>query len=209
MKKLGIILAAVVVLAMAACTSTRVTTSWRANDAQLKKGEKVMVMAVVPPRDRTLRAQMEGHTVSELRRKGYNAVSALDVYGPGELEKMNEKQMVNKLKGSDVGQVMTIVLLDRNRQRNFVPDYGMYGPYGYYRFWPYYSMWYNRMYTPGYYTYDMRYQWESNLYDLQTGQMLYSVQSKSYDPPTTERMAVLYAQQVVKDMGRQQILANN
>jgi hypothetical protein len=204
MKKLGLIMAGFAIIAMAACSSTKVMSSWRANDAQqLQKENKIMVMALVPQKDRTLRSQMENNTVTELRRKGYNAVSALQTYGPQDMGKMTEKQVVKQLQGSDVSQVLTIVLLDRGKERNFVPNYG---PYGYGGFWPYYSMWYSRMYTPGYYTVNTKYQWEGNLYDLKSGQLLYSVQSQSFDPPTTERMAILYGQQVVRDMTKQQLL---
>jgi hypothetical protein len=203
MKKIGLIMAGLIIVVMAACTSTKVTSSWRANDAQqLQKDNRIMVLALVPQKDRTLRGQMENYTVAELKKRGYNATSALQAYGPQEMGKLTEKQVVKQLQGSDVNQVMTIVMLDRGRERSFVPNYGPYG----YGFWPYYSMWYSRMYAPGYYTYNTKYQWEGNLYDLKSGQLLYSVQSKSFDPPTTERMAVLYGQQVVKDMVKQQII---
>ncbi|WP_143309340.1 hypothetical protein [Chitinophaga vietnamensis] len=209
MKKLGLIMAGIALMAATACTSTKVTSSWKANDAQrLEKDNRIMVMALVPEKDRTLRSQMENYTVSELRRKGYNAVSALQEYGPQGFGKMGEKQVLNQMKGSNVNQVMTIVMLDKGRERSYVPGY-VYQPYGYWGFWPYYSAWYSRMYSPGYYTVNTKYQWEGNLYDLNSGQLLYSVQSRSFDPPTTERMAVLYAQQVVKDMARQQLLARN
>ncbi|MBV7528655.1 hypothetical protein [Chitinophaga sp. sic0106] len=207
MKKLGLMIAAIAIFATA-CTSTKVTSSWRANDAQkIQKDQKVMVIALVPEKDRTLRSQMESYTVAELRKKGYNAVSAFQEYGPQGFGKLGEKQVVNKLKSSGASQVLTIVMLEKGKERQFVPG-SMYSPYGYYGFWPYYS-WYNRMYAPGYVAVNTRYQWEGNLYDLQSGQMLYSVQSRSFDPPTTERMAVLYAQQVVKDMAKQQLLASN
>ncbi len=208
MKKLGLILSGLVIMALAAC-STKVTSSWRANNAQqLQKDQKIMVMALVPQKDRTLRSQMEDFTVSELRRKGYNAVSALQEFGPNEFMKMGEKQAIRKLQGSDVGQVLTIVMVDKGREKSYTPGYA-YSPYGYWGFWPYYSRWYNTYYAPGYVTYSTRYQWEGNLYDLKSGQLLYSVQSQSFDPPSTARMAVLYAQQVVKDMTKRNLLAQN
>ncbi|WP_113616051.1 hypothetical protein [Chitinophaga flava] len=208
MKKLGLILSGLVIMAMAAC-STKITSSWRAKDApQLQRDKKIMVMALVPERSRALRSQMENFTVSEFRKRGYNAVSALQEFGPGQFMQMGEKQAIRKLQGSDVSQVLTIVMVDKGRERSYVPGYA-YSPYGYYGFWPYYSRWYGTYYSPGYITYNTKYQWEGNLYDLQSGQLLYSVQSQSFDPPSTERMAVLYAQQVVKDMAKRQLLARN
>ena len=150
MKKLGLIMAGFAIMAMAACSSTKVTSSWRSNDAQqLQKDNKIMVMALVPQKDRTLRSQMENYTVTELRKKGYNAVSALQTYGPNDMAKMTEKQVLKQLQGSDVNQIMTIVMLDKGRERNFVPNYS---PYGYYGFCPYYSMCSSRMYCAGEYT---------------------------------------------------------
>jgi hypothetical protein len=207
MKKLGLLLAGFAVLALGACTSTRITSSWKASDAQVQRDQKIVVMALVPERERALRAQMESYTVEDLQKKGYNAVSSLKEYGPQAFVKMKEKDVLNKLRSSDASQVMTIVLLDKGKERSYVPGNMGYPPFGYYRFGPYYSMWNARMYSPGYYTVNTRYSWESNLYDLKGEQLLYSVQTESFDPPTTERMAVLFAQQIVKDMTRQQLLS--
>lgn len=208
MKKLGLFIAGLMVLALGACTSTKVTSSWKAGNTQIQRDQKIIVMALVPEKERTLRAQMEGYTVEELQKKGYNAVSSLKEYGPQAFEKMKEKQVLDKLRESNANQVMTITLTDKGKEKSYVPgNMGYYPPFGYYRFSPYYSMWNARMYSPGYYTINTRYSWESNLYDLKGEQLLYSVQTESFDPPTTERMAVLFAQQIVKDMNKQQLLS--
>ena len=198
---------------MAACTSTKLTSSWKTNDAQLQKDKKIMVMALVPDREKQLRALMEDNLVTELRKEGFNAASAFREYGPDAFDgKTTEKAAIAKLRGSDAGQVLTVVLLNKARQRDFVPGpaYGPYGPYPYYGgFWPYYSRWYGAMYQPGYYQSNIRYQWESNLYDLDQKKLIYSAQSQSVDPPTAVRQAYLYAKQIVKDMTKQQLIAKN
>jgi hypothetical protein len=211
MKKLGLFIISAALLFLAACSSTKLTSSWKTNDAQLQRDKKIMVMALVPQRERQLRALMEQNLVTELRKEGFNAASALQEYGPDAFgDKTDEKAALRKLKSSDAGQVLTVVLLDKGRERSYVPSGPMYGPYPYYGgFWPYYSRWYGAMYQPGYYQSNIKYNWESNLYDLDQRKLIYSAQTQSVDPPTAVRQAYLYAKQIVKDMAKQQLIAKN
>ncbi|MVT07091.1 hypothetical protein [Chitinophaga tropicalis] len=208
MKRIGLFIMAIGLLSMAACTSTKLTSSWKTPDARLQEEKKIMVIALVPAKERTLRVQMESNLVSELRKEGYNAVSAYATYGPDdELGKGDEKAALRKFRNSDVDQVMTIAMVDKSRERTFVPGYGGYPYYG--GFWPYYRGWYGRMYDPGYYQVNTKYQWDTNLYDLKEKKLIYNAQTDSVDPPTAYRQAYLFAKQIVKDMQKQQLIAKN
>lgn len=209
MKRTGLFLIGAGLLLLAACTSTKLTSSWKTDNGQLQRDKKIMVMALLPRQEGQLRSLMEDNLVSELNREGYNAVSALKQYGPQEFAKIDEKTALGKLRGDNVDQVMMIVLVDKAREKNFVRSGPAYGPYGSYRWWPYYSWWYNRMYEPGYYQTNTKYTWESNLYDLDQRKLIYSAQTQSVDPPTAVRQAYLYARQIIKDMTRQQVIAKN
>lgn len=208
MKRLGLLVVGIALAALSACTSTKLTSSWKADDAQLKKGDKVVVMALLPEKERPLRVAMENSMVEAMKKQGYVAVSSLQAYGPEAFRKTDENGVVSKLRGGDASKVLTIVLLDKAREKTYVRGTG-YGPYPFYygRFWPYYSMWYGRMYDPGYYRTDTKYYWESNLYDLNDRKLLYSAQTQSVDPPTAMRQAYLYSQQVVKDLKKQQLIS--
>jgi hypothetical protein len=212
MKKFGLFIISAGLMLLAACSSTKLTSSWKTNDAQLQRDKKIMVMALVPRQEKQLRMLMEDNLVTELKKEGYNASSALRELGPDAFgDKTDEKTALRKLKGTNASQVLTVVLLDKSRQRSYVPSGPMYGPYPYYYggFWPYYSRWYGNMYQPGYYQSDIRYNWESNLYDLDHRKLIYSAQTQSVDPPTAMRQAYLYARQIVKDMEKQQLMAFN
>lgn len=212
MKKVGLFIICAGLMLLAACSSTKLTSSWKTNDAQLQRDKKIMVMALVPRQEKQLRMLMEENLVAELKKEGYNAASAYQELGPNAFDdKTDEKTALRKLKGSDASQVLTVVLLDKSRQRSYVPSGPMYGPYPYYYggFWPYYSRWYGTMYQPGYYQSDIKYSWESNLYDLDQRKLIYSAQSQSVDPPTATRQAYLYARQIVKDLEKQQLIAYN
>lgn len=51
-----------------------------------------------------------------------------------------------------------------------------------------------------------RYFWETNLYDLRTGDLLCSVQTESFDPLSVEAMAHEYGKLIVADMVNNDIL---
>ncbi|QHS61631.1 hypothetical protein [Chitinophaga agri] len=212
MKKLGLFLMAIGLLSMTACTSTKLTSSWKTPDARLQQENKIMVIALVPAKERSLRILMENNLVTELKKEGYNAISAYATYGPADTLGKDEKAALKQFRNSDVDQVMTVAMVDKSREKKYVPAYNGFGPYGGYPyygggFWPYYRGWYGRMYDPGYYSVNTKYEWETNLYDLKEKKLLYNAQSASVDPPTAYRQAYLFAKQIVKDMQKQQLIA--
>jgi hypothetical protein len=171
------------VLLFAGCSSSRLVYSWKSPDIQPKKFTKIMVVALIKDSDRQLQQQMEMHLVDDLKSRGYVAVSSVQELGPHAFDKMQEDAVLDRLKNSGVDAVMTIVLLDKSKERYYVPGRVIYSPYGMYhnRFYGYYITMYDRIYTPGYYEVSTRYFWESNLYDLGEKKLLYSVQTESFD----------------------------
>ncbi|RYZ24241.1 MAG: hypothetical protein EOO16_01505 [Chitinophagaceae bacterium] len=73
--------------------------------------------------------------------------------------------------------------------------------------WQYYGVLYDRIESPGYYAESTRYFWESNFYDLEGNQLLYTVQTESFDPPSTERQAHEYGKKIVANLIVQGTLA--
>jgi hypothetical protein len=171
-------------LAAAGCSSSRITTSWKAENTVAQKYSKIMVLGLIREADRSIQENMENHFVGDLHDLGYNAVSSLKEYGPKAFDNMDETAAISKLKNSGVDAIITIVLLDKQKERKYVPGNVYYSPYSYYgnRFWGYRSTLYQRIYEPGYYVTDTKYFWESNLDDMSTQKLIYSVQTESFDP---------------------------
>jgi hypothetical protein len=207
MKKINWIATALIII-LAGCGSSRITTSWKAENISVKKYNRIMVVGLIKENDRTVQQNMENHFVGDLKALGYNAVSSLQEYGPKAFDNMIEEAALAKLKGSGVDAVMTIVLLDKEKERKYVPGNMFYSPYGYYynRFWGYITTLYRRIYEPGYYVTDTKYFWESNFYDMGTEKLIYSAQTRSFDPVNTESMGHKYGKMIVKDMVKSNIL---
>lgn len=210
MKRL-ISIAVVMIFLFSGCgTSSWITSSWKAQNVYPKKYNKIVVLGLIRDADRSVRETMEQHIVGDLQDLGYNAVCSCDEYNPKAFEGMNEQQALDKLRNSGVDAVLTITLLDKTRERYYIPGRVYYTPYYIYhnRFWGYYRTMYDRIYSEGYYSVDTKYFWESNFYDMASDQLMYSVQSQSFDPSSTESMSHEYGLMIVKNMVKNNVLAN-
>lgn len=197
---LGILLFSLILLA--SCSSTEIVSSWKSADVQAKDFTKVMVLGLMGAKDRDIKENTERVMAESLRSRGIDAVAASDEYGPKAFENLSEEEALRKLHDKDVDGVMTIVLLDKDKERRYAPGYVYYTPYGIYynRFWGYYSTLYQRVYTPGYYTSSVNYTMEANLYDISADKLLYSAQTKSFDPGSAGQLAGDFCKAITDDM---------
>jgi len=200
---------ALLIFLLAGCSSSKITSSWIATGAEGKKFNKIMVVGLIKESDRTERERMEQHMIGDLKDLGYDAVSAYEVYGPKAFDNLDETAVLEKLKNSNVDAVITIVLLNKEKETFYKPGTIMRTPYAnrYNRFWGYYTTIYDRIYTPGYYETTTKYFWESNLYDLTSKELLYSVQTQSFDPASSELLAHEYGKMIVANMVKKAVIS--
>lgn len=198
---------ALVLLAIG-CTSSKINSAWKADKTVPLKYKKILVLGLNREADRTTQMNMEIHLVGDLQELGYHAVSALQEYGPKCFDKMDEATALAKLKRGGVDAVVTLVMLDKEKEKKYVPGNMKYAPFGnhYNQFWGYRAALYHRIYEPGYYAKNNQYFWESNLYDMSTLKLVYSLQTQSFDPVNVAIMAHEYGQLIVKDMVKKNVL---
>jgi hypothetical protein len=201
MKKLIVIILASLLFS-SGCTTSRITSSWKSKSEVISEYQKILVLGLIRENDRALQQMMEMHLAEDLKGLGYNAVTSLDEFGPKAFENLSEKEAIDKLKNSGIDAVLSIVLLDKQKEQYYIPGRLFYSPYGIYynRFWGYRGVLYQRIYEPGYYVEDTRYFWESNLYEMKNQQLIYSAQTQSFDPLTTQSQAHEYGKLIVKNM---------
>jgi len=200
----------VALLLFSGCSSSRITSSWKAENIQSKEYKKVLVLGLMNESDRSLREKMEEHIIGDLKSLGYDAVCSCVEYDPKAFNNMKEEQAIQKLNTGGIDAVLTVVLLNKTKERYYIPGRVNYTPYNIYNrnWWGYYSTMYGRIYEPGYYEVSTKYFWESNFYDLETKQLLYSVQTESFDPGSTQSLAHEYGKLIVNSMVRDQVLAD-
>lgn len=190
------------------CADVKITHSWKSTSALQNSFNKILVVGLFTNKDRGLREKMEAHIQGDLQELGINAVSAMKLYGPASFGQTNESALFSKIEGDGIDAVLTIVLLDRKKEKYYVPGRVYFSPfYSYHsRFGPYWGVMYERIYSPGYYQSTTKYFWESNMYDLKTKQLIYSVQTESFDPDEATALAHQYGKVIVNDIKQKNIL---
>lgn len=195
-------------LLIIACADVRITHSWQSSSASQNRFKKILVVGLFTNKDRALREQMETHLQGDLQALGIHAVSAIKLYGPTSFEQTSEDAFLSKIEGDGMDAALTIVLLDRKKEKHYVPGRVYFSPfYSYHtRIGPYWGIMYDRIYSPGYYQSTTRYFWESNIYDLKTKQLIYSVQTETFDPDEASSLAHQYGKVIVNDIKDKNIL---
>jgi hypothetical protein len=187
-------------------SSSKIISSWQDKDIPAKSIKKVLVLGLFTDKDRTLRLKTEQELTGGLQALGYQAMSAAEEYGPKSFQNMKEEQALKKLRDINVDGIITITLLDKNKEKYYVPGTVSYAPYPIMRrgFWGYYSYYYPRVYDPGYYQTTTSYFFETNLYNIDN-KLLYSAQSETFDPSSLSSLADEYAKAVIKDMQKKNV----
>ena len=200
---------AVIALAgfLSSCKTTSISSSWKSAEYDNKPFHNIMVWAIVAETDSTLRQQLETHLVNDLVSKGYYAISSLQVYKEKAYAKLTAKEIVDQYNSTAVDAVMTLVLLNKEKEEKYYPG-GYFnqteGRYG--NLDNYYSNAIERVLTPGYYVKTTNYYMQGNLFETKNQSMVYSVETKSFDPFTTDLLAHENGLLIVRDMIKKKII---
>jgi hypothetical protein len=204
MKKI-LYLLAFTALVNACGPSVKVSQSWVAPNTAPGKFKKIVVLVLAPAKYNDAGRIGEQQLASELKSNGVNAMSAQDEYGPSRFRNKNEEAALAAMRRSGADAVIVTSLLDIEKEKRYVPGSYSFPPY-YGRFWGYYSYWYGRSFDQGYYETTKKYYLETNLYDLSNSQLVYSIQSRTMDPGSADRLARAFSKVVVKDMRNKQVI---
>ena len=209
-KNLIIILTAV---CLTACTpGTQITGSWKNNDAQAAATHigAILVTALTPRVN--ARQSIENDLARALEEKGYKTIKSMEVLPPTFTDggKPDKEELLSRIGNAGADAILTVALIDEETESRYVPGNAGYAPmprFGYYgTFWGYYNTWYPTLYSPGYYEDDKVYFIETNLYDADTEELLWSAQSETYNPTSLPDFASEFAEAVVSRMQKDDLL---
>lgn len=189
------------------CAPLLVTKSWQAEFTGPVYYTKILVIKMVRDSSANVQMNMEEEMAGELKKLGYNAVFSFQEYGAKAFENAEDAAAWHEFKNSGIDAVITITLLHVEKERVYIPNVIYYPPYGdLNRFALYQADQYNRIYGPQYQIIDTKYMWESNLYDVASHQLVYSIQLQSFPPESSVKLSRKYARLVITDMVRKKIL---
>ena len=203
MKKIFFYLLPVVML-IACVESTKITGAWKNPKQPVKSYSSIFVASLTS--NTVARATIENNLSAALEKEGIAVYRSMDEFPPGiKKDSLTKDEIMRRMKNKKSDAILTVSLIRSETESQYFPDGGYpYAPfprYGWYGdFWGYYSYWYPSFYSPGYYVQDKIYYMESNLYDAATEQVVWSAQSRTYNPSDVENFSKEFSRVIVSKL---------
>ena len=155
-----------------------------------------------------VRTKLEDALAEQAQQRGISVIKSSDHFKPDFYQNLpDEKKLLQQIRSTGANAILTVSLINTESETRYVPGARSYAPfpyYGWYRgFYSYYSYWRPSFYEPGYYVTDKKYFMETNLYNVETNQLIWSAQSETIDPGSIDQFAKSYPKvlvgQLIKD----------
>jgi hypothetical protein len=194
-----------ILLAVAACTTpTSILSSYKSPDVNGHVAyKKVFVSALTA--DVSAQQTVENELSRYLGTRGIATVKSSDTFPPDFHKSGEDKDkdvVLSKIRAAGCDGILTIALVNKETETRYVQGSGPVGPY-YGSYGMYYGYGYGSFYSQGYYTNDKIYYIQTNIFDAQTEKLIWSAQSKTYNPSSLSDFLKGYEEaisdQIIKD----------
>ncbi|WP_145718954.1 DUF4136 domain-containing protein [Chitinophaga japonensis] len=195
-----------------ACTSTtHITGAWKNPEVKPAAQGYDNIFVAAMSRNVNVRTQVENALAAALSTYDKRTLKSIDYFAPRFQETLPSREaMLQKIRTAGADAILTTSLIDKQSETRYVPGTAGYAPvpaFGWYRgFYAYYAHWYPVMYSPGYYVTDKTYFIETNLYDADSEQLLWSAQTETVNPGSLDRFLQDYPEAVLTQMKRDGLL---
>lgn len=186
------------------CTGgQKITTSWINPEAKTKGPYESMFIMVLAPTT-AASFDIEDRMAALIASRGPKVVVSSSVLPPklSLSENFTREQLAEAIKRTGCDAVYVIALLDVLEVETYHPgsayypmNYGMYGSY-----YGYYNHYYPQVYSQGYYSSDKTYYIETNFFDVESDQLLWSIQSEAYNISSLESWFDKYSYDILKEL---------
>ena len=166
---------------------------------------KIMTVGVIKDDNDSIRIGVEKSITADLKAIGYDAVSALEEFGPKGLANLNQQETYLKLCNQGIDAVIIVALIDKTKEKQFSTRRSYTYPDAYYynRIWNYKNIQTDLVDINS--TEKSDYFWEAILFNLSTLEAECTVQSASFRF-SENKIAGQFEKQVVKKMIKEKIL---
>ena len=201
MKKIAI---AFLVVCAACSPATQITGSWKNPNQKGKRFNTIMVTAL--SQDLGARQTVENNLADALSLHGVKTLKGIESIPPEFTDDKNpdKEELLKRIRKTGADGILTVTLLNKETENRYVPGTYGYAPvtrFRYYgRFSGYYTNWYPTVISPDYYEETEIYFIETNLYDAKTEDLIWSAQSKTYNPSSLAAFSKEFADIVVNKM---------
>ncbi|MCD7962643.1 MAG: hypothetical protein LUF90_03645 [Rikenellaceae bacterium] len=187
-------------------TQTRVVSTWRTPHISVTAMSKVLVLGMME--DREAKDYIEKTMVRDMAAEGITAMTGTSEFGPRGFGNLTQEKVNKKLTDEGYSSIIIVCLTDKDKQINYTPGSAYYSPYGpaYYGYYGRYRSTYDNIYSPGYFTTSTTYVLDADLYSLPDDKLIYSAQTRSYDPANSRDLAQSFSEEIINDLAKNGII---
>jgi hypothetical protein len=188
------------VIFVASCANTKISQSWVEPDNK-KSYNDLMIIGIAASKQN--RRAYEGHFVEQLKSHGVEAVASYKLIKSD--EKIERDTVLKAIEGMDIEGVIVTHVTATDEETIYRPgtSYG-YGGHGYggyggsmYGYYPHVNTY---VHSPGYYTTHETYTLETNLYDVETEELVWSARSRTFSPESVQEVIVDLIKLLISDL---------
>jgi hypothetical protein len=182
--------------ALAACSSTRLTSTWVEPDHPVAPFTRLLVVGLAERQGN--RASFEHEFAARLAERGAVGVPSMDPFP--DLDDFSRERVAGWARGNGADGILISRLVDVREEQHYVPPEVRYDLYGY---WGGISP---VIIAPGYVQTDRTVVIETNLFDVRDGALVYSATSESFNPSSDAHVTRELVDALVDDLAGRGLL---
>ncbi|HET9433194.1 MAG TPA: hypothetical protein VFO37_05520, partial [Chitinophagaceae bacterium] len=204
MKKYSSILIIIATVFLTSCSSPYILIASKKYHFPVSYS-KIMTVGVIKDDNDSIRVRIEKSITADLKAIGYEAVSALEEFGPKGLTNLDQEETYLKLCNRGIDAVIIVALIDISKEKQFrtQKSYTYSDTYYYNRIWNYKNIQADLVKINS--TVKSSCFWEAILFNLSTLEAECTIQSASFSLPENN-LAGQFERQIVKKMIKEKIL---
>ena len=183
------LLAVFLCITVSACANTKFTQQWVVEDFNEEPYDDILVLVVA---DKMVNRQdAENYIVQKLGEAGIDAMQSYDILP--KTESIDREAVGKAIDGLQLDAVIVMYATGVTEEEYYIPTrrFGVYSGYGYGHahygsFYNYYPHAFTYVYIPGYDNTHYVVALETSLFDLDTGNMVWSGQSNTFAPESVD-----------------------
>lgn len=188
---------------IASCTNTKISQSWV--DPGINRSYAHLLIIGVSEVEQTRRAY-EDHFVEELGVRGVDAEASYKLIRSNKINRVTVSKAIQG-KGIDTVLVTHMVAVDEEvvyrPSVDYIPVYG--GGYfsGLYSYYPHVNSY---VQSPGYYSMHKTYTIESNLYDVESEELVWSARTRTFSPESVSAVIPELTRLLIDDLSEKRLI---
>jgi hypothetical protein len=206
----SVVISSLMLVLLSACTpSQQVTNSWKNPDVKPKERYESIFIAAFA-HDINAKVAVENELAKVIESRGRKAVKSSNVFSSAFLADttITREQLKQAIAATGCDGVYTVALMDIKTDESYQPGaayypvehsfYDCYNRYAYY--------YYDYVEEPGYTIVNKTFYFETNFYDLASGEMLSSIQSDAYNPSDIPSLMKGYSKLMLSQLKKEGLI---